>query len=38
MHNIVSKLIIYGNMPKDSILIKLSNIIKDYKESKKENS
>ncbi|MCI9126280.1 MAG: ATP-binding protein [Eubacterium sp.] len=33
MHNIVSKLIIYGNMPKDSILMELSNIIKEYKQA-----
>lgn len=32
MHNIVSKLLIYGDMPKDSILMELSNIIKEYKE------
>ena len=32
MYNIVSKLIIYGNMPKDSILMELSNIIREYKE------
>ena len=32
MHNIISKLIIYGDMPKDCILIELSNIIKEYKE------
>lgn len=33
MHNIVSKLIIYGDMPKDSILMELSNIIKEYKQA-----
>lgn len=32
MYNIVSKLIIYGNMPKDSILMELSSIIREYKE------
>ena len=32
MHNIVSKLLIYGDLPKDAILMELSNIIKDYKE------
>lgn len=32
MHNIVSKLLIYGDMPKDSILMELSYIIKDFKE------
>lgn len=32
MYNIVSKLIIYGNMPKDSILMELSNIIREFKE------
>ena len=31
MHNIVSKLLIYGNMPKDSILMELSDIIREYK-------
>ena len=31
MYNIVSKLIIYGNMPQDSILMELSEIIKDFK-------
>ena len=31
MHNIVSKLLIYGNMPEDSILMELSNIIREYK-------
>jgi len=34
MYNIVSKLIIYGDMPKDSILMELSNIIKEYKSEK----
>lgn len=33
MYNIVSKLIIYGDMPKDSILMELSNIIREYKET-----
>lgn len=33
MYNIVSKLIIYGDMPKDSILMELSDIIRDYKET-----
>lgn len=33
MHSIVSKLIIYGNMPKDSILMELSDIIKEYKKA-----
>ena len=33
MYNIVSKLLIYGNMPQDSILMELSDIIKDYKET-----
>lgn len=32
MHNIVSKLIIYGDMPKDSILMELSSIIKEYRQ------
>ena len=31
MYNIVSKLLIYGNMPKDSILMELSSIIREYK-------
>ena len=31
MHNIVSKLLIYGDMPKDSILMELSDIIREYK-------
>ena len=31
MHNIVSKLLIYGDMPKDSILMELSSIIRDFK-------
>ena len=31
MHNIVSKLLIYGNMPEDPILMELSNIIREYK-------
>lgn len=30
MHNIVSKLLIYGDMPKDSILMELSDIINKY--------
>ena len=29
MHNIVSKLLIYGDMPKDSILMELSDIIRE---------
>ena len=33
MYNIVSKLLIYGDMPEDSILMELSNIIKEYKET-----
>ena len=33
MYNIVSKLIIYGDMPKDCILMELSNIIREYKET-----
>lgn len=33
MYNIVSKLIIYGNMPKDCILMELSSIIREYKEA-----
>lgn len=33
MHNIVSKLIIFGDMPKDSILMELSDIIKEYKQA-----
>ncbi|MCR5703912.1 MAG: ATP-binding protein [Eubacterium sp.] len=33
MYNIVSKLLIYGDMPEDSILMELSNIIKDFKET-----
>jgi hypothetical protein len=32
MYNIVSKLLIYGDMPKDSILMELSDIIREYKE------
>ena len=32
MYNIVSKLLIYGDMPKDSILMELSNIIREFKE------
>lgn len=32
MYNIVSKLIIYGDMSKDSILMELSSIIKEFKE------
>ena len=31
MHNIVSKLLIYGDMPKDSILMELSSIIREFK-------
>ena len=31
MHNIVSKLLIYGDMPKDSILKELSSIIREFK-------
>ena len=31
MYNIVSKLIIYGDMDKDSILMKLSDIIRKMK-------
>ena len=31
MHNIVSKLLIYGDMPKDSILMELNDIIREYK-------
>ena len=34
MHNIVSKLLIYGDMPKDSILMELSDIIREYKNYK----
>ncbi len=33
MYNIVSKLLIYGDMPKGSILMELSDIIKDYRET-----
>lgn len=33
MYNIVSKLIIYGDMPKDCILMELSSIIREYKET-----
>lgn len=33
MYNIVSKLIIYGDMDKDSILMKLGDIIRKYKET-----
>lgn len=33
MYNIVSKLLIYGDLPKHSILMELSDIIKDYKET-----
>ena len=33
MYNIVSKLIIYGDMDEESILMKLSNIIRKYKET-----
>lgn len=36
MYNIVSKLIIFGDMPKDSILMELSNIIKEYKQADKQ--
>ena len=32
MYNIVSKLLIYGDMPKDSILMELSGIIREFKE------
>lgn len=32
MYNIVSKLLIYGDLPKNSILMELSNIIREYKE------
>lgn len=32
MYNIVSKLLIYGDMPKDSILMEISNIIRESKE------
>lgn len=32
MHNIVSKLLIYGDMPENSILMELSSIIKEFKE------
>ena len=31
MHNIVSKLLIYGDMPKDSISMELSSIIREFK-------
>ena len=31
MHNIVSKLLIYSDMPKDSILMELSSIIREFK-------
>lgn len=37
MHNIVSKLLIYGDMPKDCILMELSNIIRKYKEGNYKN-
>ena len=33
MHNIVSKLLMYGDMPENSILMELSNIIREYKEN-----
>ena len=33
MYRIVSNLIIYGDMPKDSILIRLSEIFKDLEKS-----
>lgn len=36
MYNIVSKLIIYGNMPKDCILMELSSIIREYQESEEQ--
>lgn len=32
MYSIVSKLLIYGDMPKDSILMEVSHIIREYKE------
>ena len=32
MYNIVSKLLIYGDLPKDSILMELSGIIREFKE------
>lgn len=31
MYNIVSKLLIYGDMPEDSILMQLSNLIREFK-------
>ena len=31
MYKIVSKLLMYGDMPKDSILMQLSDIFKDRK-------
>lgn len=34
MYNIVSKLLIYGDMPENSILMELSSIIRKYKENK----
>lgn len=33
MYNIVSKLLMYGDMPENSILMELSNIIREYKEN-----
>ncbi|MGN0514081.1 MAG: ATP-binding protein [Lachnospiraceae bacterium] len=30
MHNIVSKLLMYGDMPKDSILMELSSVMRDF--------
>lgn len=33
MYNIISKLLIYGDMPENSILMELSGIIRDFKET-----
>lgn len=35
MNHIISKLLIYGDMPKDSILIKLGEVFKDFSEQTK---
>lgn len=37
MYNIVSKLLIYGSMPKDSILMELSGIIREMKDDYKKD-
>ena len=38
MNHIISKLLIYGDMPKDSILIKLGEVFKDFSEQTKTKS